>query len=353
MNVSFDVKFDFNNQVLSECLSLSSELTKQKRNQEAISLLSIAERLYHQKSQIYYQLSKAYKGVDEDKVLFYLDKCIEVNPNFRRALVDIIEYRPEYYKQLVNLAHKTRARGHIERSDNLYRLAFNQQKKHNIVNRTVIVQNYINLKKITNYLEIGVFVGHHLMQIKAPNIMVVDPFIQVPFWRNNTDPTHHYYEVTSDDFFEQQSNYLEKNKIQACLIDGLHTYEQSLKDVLNTLDNCEDDCLIVMHDCKPVNKAAAQPTMALGRQTEGYNGLWMGDVYKTILWLRSFRDDVQTFVLDCDCGLGIVKKGKPESTLNLTEAEIEKLTYDDLVKDMDNLLNLKPASHYWDSAVFK
>lgn len=332
---------------------MANRLVEEKKNKEAIALLEIAERLYLQRTRIYYHLAMAYKGVDKHKVIDYLQKCIDLNPSFRPAIVEMADQDPSTYKQVINLAHQTRSRNQISRSDALYKRAYKVQQENQIINRTYILQNYINLKNIHTYLEIGVFVGHNLLQMKAPNILVVDPFIQVPNWRNNTRPYIDYYELTSDDFFEKHSDLFQEQKIQACLIDGLHTYEQSLKDVLNTLDNGDEDCLIIMHDCKPVNKAAAEKTMALARQTEGYNGMWMGDVYKSIIWLRAFRDDVQAFVLDCDCGLGIVRKGKPESRLNLTEEQINQISYEDLVEDMDNLLNLKPVSFYHESVVFK
>ena len=353
LNISFDIEFDFHNQSQADCLLLAGQLIKNQEQKKAIALLEIALKFYHKKIRIYYLLGKAYKNLNKDKAIEYLEKSLELRANFREGLVEICQYKPEYYKQLINLAHHLRNKNLIGRSDAVYNQAFQIQRKHNIINRTCILQNYIDKKDVQTYLEIGVFVGHNLLQMKAPNTIVVDPFIQVPHWRDNKNPNINYYELTSDDFFEKEQKLLQKQKIQACLIDGLHTYEQSLKDVLNTLDNGTEDCLIIMHDCKPANKAAAQPTMALGRQTPGYNGLWMGDVYKTIIWLRSFRPDVQAFVLDCDCGLGIVKKGKPESSLNLSEADIENMTYDDLIKDMKNLINLKPAEYYYESKVFE
>jgi len=276
-----------------------------------------------------------------------------LRPYFKPAVLEMANHDSGMYKQIINMAHQSRVRNQLHRSNTLYAAAFDIQQRNKIINRTFILQNYINLKKIHTYLEIGVFVGHNLLQMKAPNILVVDPFIQVPNWQNNTRDYISYFELTSNEFFEQHSDLFKDQKIQACLIDGLHTYEQSLKDVLNALDNGTDDCLIIMHDCKPANNAAAQKTMALARRTEGYNGLWMGDVYKSIIWLRTFRPDVVAFVLDCDCGLGIVKKGNPETMLSLTEEQINDLEYEDLVENMDDLLNLKPVSYYFKSDVFK
>jgi hypothetical protein len=57
--------------------------------------------------------------------------------------------------------------------------------------------------------------------------------------------------------------------------------------------------------------------------------------------MRIKRSDLNVFVLDCDFGLGIVTQGKPESMLKIPESNMEKLTYDDLVKNRRTWLNLK------------
>jgi hypothetical protein len=52
----------------------------------------------------------------------------------------------------------------------------------------------------------------------------------------------------------------------------------------------------------------------------------MGDVWKTIVHLRSHRRDLDVAVLDCDFGVGIVRKNVPESRLQYTRAQIDALT---------------------------
>ena len=97
----------------------------------------------------------------------------------------------------------------------------------------------------------------------------------------------------------------------------------------------------------PPNAAAAQPALSPAQAgTLGlpdWTGEWCGDVWKTICSLRS-RKDLRAFVLDCDCGLGIITRGKPEDGLELTDADIEKMGYADLDQDRKRLLDLKPAS---------
>ncbi|TAG85607.1 MAG: class I SAM-dependent methyltransferase, partial [Oscillatoriales cyanobacterium] len=123
-------------------------------------------------------------------------------------------------------------------------------------------------------------------------------------------------------------------RFDVAFIDGLHTYEQSLQDVLNTLDNLNENGVIVMHDCKPPHVLAACPAQslqaAIDMNVPGWDGNWCGDVWKTICDLRSNRKDLRVFVLDCDFGLGIVMKGKPDIDLNLSKDELDKMTYEDV-----------------------
>ena len=69
----------------------------------------------------------------------------------------------------------------------------------------------------------------------------------------------------------------------------------------------------------------------------------MGDAWKAVVSLRSSQDALRVFVLDCDCGLGIVTRGRPDSMLDYTPDRLAGMEYEDLVADQERLLNLKPA----------
>ena len=55
--------------------------------------------------------------------------------------------------------------------------------------------------------------------------------------------------------------------------------------------------------------------------------------------------DLRVAVLDCDLGVGIVRKGLPESRLPYSEEQIEALDYADLAADRERLLNLKSPGY--------
>jgi hypothetical protein len=221
--------------------------------------------------------------------------------------------------------------------------------------RTDVIQQIIDRQKATRYLEIGVNNGDSFFPIEISHKVAVDPcFAFSPErkveWmsKNPCNATAEYIDATSDDFFAGANSM----PFDVAFIDGLHTYEQSLKDVLNTLDNLNDRGIIVMHDCKPPHVPAACPApslqAAIDLDVPGWDGIWCGDVWKTICHLRIHRKDLQVFVLDCDFGLGVVRKGKSDLDLNLSQAELDKMTYDDVVNGTENFLNLKDESYLFE-----
>ncbi|GAB4015319.1 class I SAM-dependent methyltransferase [Spirosoma koreense] len=218
------------------------------------------------------------------------------------------------------------------------------------MNRLDVIQALMSQKGLRNYLEIGVENGHIFFRIKSRFKVAVDPkFIFNAgrrFGKTVLNPynfNNQYFEKTSDDFFEQDAQRIfADTKLHVALVDGMHEYHFALRDVENTLQYLTDKGVIVMHDCNP------QTADAAGHFDAWTTGEWNGDVWRTIIHLRSQRPDLNVFVLDCDQGLGIVTRAKPESTLSFTPAQIEALTYDELVQNRQQWLNLKPADYFYD-----
>jgi hypothetical protein len=71
--------------------------------------------------------------------------------------------------------------------------------------------------------------------------------------------------------------------------------------------------------------------------------MWCGDVYKTILHLRSQRPDLSVSVLDCDRGIGVVQPGGTGRSLTLGVDEITRLHYVDLDAHRRKWLDLRPV----------
>ena len=247
----------------------------------------------------------------------------------------------------VDSGNQLRQLKEFDRASEKYKQALAFRLRTGVINRTTVLQNLIERKQARTYLEIGVATGANFLQIEAEKKIAVDPKFRIP-GGYTSDEFIEYYEMTSDDFFETKSEILTKYGLDIVFVDGLHRYEQSLKDVLNALKFLNDSGVIVMHDCNPSSESAGHPIRSEAKKMDGWTGAWMGDVWKTIVYLRSVRPDLKVFVLNCDCGLGIIQKGVPENMLKYSEETIACLTYKELEENKMSLLNLKKPD-YWNS----
>lgn len=213
------------------------------------------------------------------------------------------------------------------------------------ITRTAVLQRFIDATGANRYLEIGVERGINFLQIRAGSKFAVDPEFKIPGGARDFDG-HHFFEMASDAFFASPPQELVESGIDVALVDGLHTYEQALRDVENCLRYLRPGGLVVMHDCLPASAAEAAPTMEAARATPGFRNAWTGDVYKAVIHLRAMRPDLFVAVLDADHGIGIVTKGAPERVLDMSPEQIAKLSFTNLKAAAGHLLNLKPASWF-------
>ena len=198
------------------------------------------------------------------------------------------------------------------------------------------------------YLEIGVKDGTCFRAIDAETKVAVDPrfAFRVPFLARLRTALRRtsgelYFPTTSDSFFARHGARLAP--FDVVFVDGLHTAEQAHRDVVNALEVLGPDGLVVVHDCNPQSAAAAAPTLVEAARTDGFVGDWNGDVYRAIVRLRT-RDDLVASVLDTDQGVALVWRGRPRHRLELTTAQLEGLGYEQLDRDRNRLLGLRPAT---------
>ena len=222
------------------------------------------------------------------------------------------------------------------------------------MNRVDVLNVIISRINAIKYLEIGVEKGKVFLKINVNKKLAVDPKLQISLKKKllSCIKDYHnifneYYEITSDNFFDTCDNRLRKlSGIDLIFIDGLHAYEQSYRDVLNSLKHLSKKGFLVMHDCNPSTESQANTECPTQNASDDKSGsFWCGDVWKTILRLRSERNDLNIFVLDCDFGIGVISKGKNEVILNINEKEISSLGYSDLDRNRQLFLNIKPPEY--------
>lgn len=161
------------------------------------------------------------------------------------------------------------------------------------------------------------------------------------------------YFMASDMFFALHAPILfEHESIDVAFVDGLHTYHQSYIDICNALEFMSEKGIVLVQYCNPPTKASALPAHSIEETARskppGWDGVWCGDVWKSILRLRTTRKDLKVFVLDCNDGMGVVCKGEPDGLLDYPISEIENMTFDDLQINKKEMLNLKPQDYLYE-----
>jgi len=224
------------------------------------------------------------------------------------------------------------------------------------MNRQIIAQSLIDKFNFKTYLEIGVQRGKNFFGVNAERRIAVDPNFKIGIQRRLKNLSSffndHLFELTSDAFFDSRArDLLRKQPIDVALIDGLHTYEQVMKDFENCLKYLSPHGFILFHDCNPLSMEAAEyahsPEEVMAK-FPGKTAEWNGDVWKAIAHIRAGYADIEMFVVDCDYGVGVARrKTGAGKKLDIPVDEIGKLTYADLESNRAQLLGLLPPSH-WD-----
>jgi SAM-dependent methyltransferase len=202
--------------------------------------------------------------------------------------------------------------------------------------RVSIVQRELDRFRRPRYLEIGVNVGVLFLHVRAMRKIGVDPAQRIPAWKRlghpNTALRGTLLSMTSDEYFAA----LEPDAaFDVVFVDGLHTYEQSLRDVEHALRHLSSDGVVLVHDCNPLDAVAGGPDPG----ATGEEG-WNGEVWRTIVHLRATRADLDVSVLDADFGVGLVRRGQNRAALSGVDAA--ELTYEDLEARRRELLGLVP-----------
>jgi hypothetical protein len=138
-----------------------------------------------------------------------------------------------------------------------------------------------------NYVEIGVHKGISLIQAnKGTPAVGIDPEPNIePRIESEIPPAAEIYELTSDEFFERHDlSDLLGGPVGLAFIDGLHLFEQVLRDFINLEKYSDASTVILLHDCLPLD----EETASRERTTDFY----CGDVWKATLVLRRLRPEL-------------------------------------------------------------
>lgn len=159
-----------------------------------------------------------------------------------------------------------------------------------------IISSIINACKFTSFVEIGVYkcINFNKVFLENPQLSIlygvdIDKTCLENFPRNDKCI---FFNDSSDNFFKS----IQGKKFDCFFIDGCHTFEQSLNDFKNSIDNINDDGIIFMHDTYP-------PSLYYHSDQQ------CGKVYKTYLEIQNNYSNVCEIVnIPIKFGLSIIRK---------------------------------------------
>ncbi|MEO5364520.1 MAG: class I SAM-dependent methyltransferase, partial [Magnetococcus sp. DMHC-8] len=204
---------------------------------------------------------------------------------------------------LIHLAKAMGATGHAEIGRRLLQSAARIHVNNNAVYQALIEisfagDDYLALLSRLHrwlqpsvYLEIGVFTGKSLTLAQPPTQAIgIDPRPSLSAW----PPPHvQVLSMTSDQFFAsgQSATLLQPpdRRLDLVFIDGLHRFEQVLRDFINVERHAHPQTIVVLHDSLP-----CEEFMAARHQHTAY---WTGDVWKMVPCLRHYRPDLRLFTI--------------------------------------------------------
>ena len=221
------------------------------------------------------------------------------------------------------------------------------------MNRTDVIQKVINDINATSYLEIGLGDSSNFRSLKAKVKVGVDPNISIGFKKFTRKILHNEqtFKLTSDQYFSQT-----QERFDVIFIDGLHTYSQARKDIINALTILNEGGVIIVHDTNPLSAANAFPVendidevlcKVQKGEIPGWNGNWNGDVWKAIYYLRMKRQDLSIQTVDLDFGLSFITKRKAQAEYKIEDVDLDQLTFDDFHRNRERILNLMTPEDFF------
>ena len=146
------------------------------------------------------------------------------------------------------------------------------------------------LSRPARYLEIGVDEGRTLENISATERWGVDP--SPKFDTGRLPEGTRFVPVTSDEFFASAEG---AQHFDVVFLDGLHTFEQTYQDLLNSF-NLTGPVGVLVDDTVPYDEVSAMPDVlaSLARRRElGLPGwFWHGDVWKVVVCIARHHLDL-------------------------------------------------------------
>jgi hypothetical protein len=217
-----------------------------------------------------------------------------------------------------------------------------------MISRSEVVQRLLDLYRQPHYLEIGVSRGQTFHAVRAHKKVAVDPkfLFETP---SDNDASTSYHQMTSDHFFG--SVVAPDQRFHVIYLDGLHTFEQTLRDLVNAVGYLAPAGVVLVDDVYPNSFQASLPDPATSRAVREFlrqsDPSWMGDVFKLVFFVESFFQGFSYATVRENHGqLVIWQQRRAKVALRAVE-DISRLSFADVVtqrgvfefRDFDNIIS--------------
>jgi SAM-dependent methyltransferase len=185
-------------------------------------------------------------------------------------------------------------------------------------NRIAFINKAVQNFKECKYLEIGCENNLCFHSVAAKDKIGIDPV------------SGGNMKITSDDFFKNNTIIFD-----VIFIDGLHTYEQVRKDVVNSLRFLKNGGFIFLHDMIPRS--------FLEEHVSRLQNIWTGNVWKVGIELAK-TNNIDFYVINADHGVGVLKKKQDtqlyDDYINLKDLKFKDFLY---LNEIINYINPEEA----------
>lgn len=207
------------------------------------------------------------------------------------------------------------------------------------ISRNGIVQGVLNLFEAPDYLEIGVNKGATFNALKARTKTAVDPKFLFDFEAVAAAvPGTSFHETTSDDFFGRIAD--RAAAFDVIYLDGLHTSEQTIRDLVNAISFLKPGGVIVIDDVFPSSYIASLPdradTRAIRKATADPVGAWMGDVYRLVFFVETFCQQFDYATVTNNHGQLVMWRAPRATVPERTLRDVAEKAYKDLFLERDS-----------------
>jgi hypothetical protein len=207
------------------------------------------------------------------------------------------------------------------------------------ISRAGVVQAVLNLFDNADYLEIGVNQGKTFNSLVAGTKVAVDP--KFLFDHEDVAATvagTSFWQTTSDDYFGTIAG--PDTAFDVIYLDGMHTSEQTIRDLVNATLFLKPAGVIVIDDVFPCSYVASlaerQHTRIIRRATGDTAGAWMGDVYRLVFFVETFCQQFSYSTVNNNHGQLVLWREPRANVPQRTLLQVAEKEYKDLFLEKES-----------------